>query len=220
MRKVLLPTAVGAAASLLIVGALVAVGVFGKASNSAVEPASAAQRQPHALGGAAVIRKDRRFAPPTTQISALRKLPPLSHQPDGLGERLAALTNGAARIDAASVREAAPGVYLALRSDGLACLVSASGGMCPISMLEGGVALLPSSLRQGDQPNSPWLLSVGGLAIDGVSNVSLVFRGGTKSATMAVRNNVFELTLSGREASDLIGYTVDGRTYSLLAATS
>jgi hypothetical protein len=213
MKRLLIPVLLGLGAALAVVLGLVAFGVLGRAS-SAVAPAAsaAAAARAHASNP---LRNVRRSAHMVANISALQRLPKMSQAETAtLSAQFADLTIGSYQVDPATARQAADGIYLARRGDGLACLIARSGSMCPSAMMDGGIAFLPSSGHEGGAQDGAWLLTVEGVALDGVGNVEFEFRDGS-SALASVQNNVFALEVRGQRSEDIQGYKIDGRTYPL-----
>jgi hypothetical protein len=213
LRRQLTPVLLGVAASAAVILGLVAFGVLGRASN-VVAPSASAEVGGRVASSAALPDSGPAYS--VQDISALQELPELTDaQAASLSHQFDSLVNGSANVDPTSARQAAPGIYLARRSDGVSCLIVDAGGMCPSAMLDGGVALFPAAIRQKDNPASPLLLTISGVALDGVSTLALSFSDGSVSATAKVHNNVFQFSVGGHSGADITGYTVDGRTYSL-----
>jgi hypothetical protein len=153
-------------------------------------------------------------------VSALRSLAPMSSvERAQVDDRFRDLTDDTqavpARVDVAIARKAGEGVYIALRSDGFPCLVTRIFSVCFWATLAGGVTLSPSAVRAAGPHKDLWDLTVSGLAVDGVKHVDLVFKDGS-SLGADVANNVFDVrTVTDQDATDIVGYRVDGTSFTL-----
>lgn len=144
------------------------------------------------------------------KVSALKQLPALKGAVNDKAEtEISVLNLGSAIIKPGSVRRAENGMLLAQRGKDV-CYVGRFASGCIFAFDRGGI----KSWIQEERKDSSSLISIDGIAVDGVATVGFEFKNGSVVIARVV-DNVFQLSLDNVNAGDIVANVVDGVRYEL-----
>jgi hypothetical protein len=150
------------------------------------------------------------------RIGAFAALPPLDRAARvSAARKFGDLTTPVRTVDPATIRQPIPGVLLARRKDGLACMVTHTFGGC-FSNASPDAIVMPSARRVYGPKRDVWELTTDGLVADGIPRVDLIVHqpNGDMTLPVSVRGNVFSSRVVGPSAY-LVGYRIGSELHRL-----